>query len=303
MRAAFVAVLVASTCATCAAPRATTASTPDSEPTSAVQACETLYGQPLFMSNDLVVWSRVHDGSQVALVVSATTPGRDAMTDDVLPRVDAGMKVVAVCARQSNELYVLGRVESGATVLERWSLGEPAGAPFLHFVRSGTHRGTPVPWRPDEQIRWGISSEAAGPRTVAREEILRTQLGADAWWMQVDVDGRYVLVGTHEPELVVQLWIDGSGERVHLCDDRDAPGLGRTSSLNIGQHVEHGRVFWLHVADEAGTRCVFTDPDNDGVYAAPVLIPEERWEADGWNSAVWYRPSMSDWTTELPSDE
>ena len=276
----------------------------DSYPESAIDSL----GEGVLSANDLVLFARIQDGYELVIRQFDRNDSNRMFEGELEIPQSTAYRIHDVCARQSNELYLAGYSQAGDLIIERWTLAEPAGVRFLHIEASMLPPGSPLPPLPN--IQQGIAGGGAyvavasrGPgRRVQRSELMRMPMSAPPRWIIADPEGRYLVYCAGQPMVIIQRYYSGSV--VELCSEQSLPILKQVYSFGLAQHGSLGRVLHLEaMSDQPGAagepvHILFSDQENTSVFSPVQVLTHSEWTAQGFEGAVWYRPSLSVWDTE-----
>lgn len=267
------------------------------------RASSALHGAVLLLSDELVVWAKTSDDGHALTFLHVEDDGSTVRRERSSGPWSTPMRIAHVVARGSHEIYVLGELDGRANV-ERWELSRIVGEPFVSIQPSSTpvgHASAPLPIV-EFGKHLGAESAVTPKRSVVRTLVVDTQLVGELWWLLVDPEARYALIGTGEPSTVHQVQFEprvASPRLVRIGDESSSPQLARTISIQLAQHVDDGRLLIVSALDAQGglERTVFPDATNDALFEPCFALDDDAWKARGNDGVVWYRPTFVDWTS------
>jgi hypothetical protein len=179
--------------------------------------------------------------------------------------------VLHVGGRGTDLLVVLGVARNGDTILERWDIGLPAGAPTAALapaapvvgvavavpaLQLGVQGGTPIP----------PAQRGAGPQPSRTEVYRGPSLGQDLE-VEVDPNGRYALVLSRDGGALYRIVLAEGASADLILDSQSAPSLARVFGLDFYRHALLGQQVGGRIKGGAPlSRIVLGDLDNDGVF-------------------------------------
>lgn len=208
---------------------------------------------------------------------------------------------IFAAARESHEVYVLGD-DGGTTVIERWEHEIPNGAWYIRSNAVTTPIGVaaPVPAAPTIAVMGG-NTVGQDQRTTSLQQrrlpVFRGVFPHRLTSMEIDPEGRYLLLGTSDPHDVYQLSLVNPVLGAPVLEQKEIPALKHLGPGYLAHHVTLGRLLVMQglVPGVPGSsRLLWVDADNDGVFERSILETEAEWMSEGFDDAVWWVPSFFD---------
>ncbi len=179
--------------------------------------------------------------------------------------------VQRVAGRGTHLLVVLGTARDGElTVIERWDLTPTAGTPTLSFTQAtvavGTPVSTPAPVSAYQGGSWILPASRPAPTAPTRTECYRGPLLGEDLEIEVDPDGRFVLVLARGQGKLYRVLLEEDTTPVVILDDSQSPSLGYADGLQTFRHFSQGRQVSALLKGSPLARLVLYDYDNDGEF-------------------------------------
>lgn len=180
-------------------------------------------------------------------------------------------EVVQVAGRGTHLFVVLGRARDGElSVLERWDLTQPTGAPTVTLDQTSVVVGVSVATSPAtpgfQGGTWIAPSERTAPAQPARTECYRGPLLGEDLALEVDPDGRFALVLARDQGKLYRVLLEEDAEPVVVLDDTAVPALAHVNGLQTFRHATWGRQVSGFIDAPGLARLILFDYDNDAVF-------------------------------------
>lgn len=190
-------------------------------------------------------------------------------------------------SRHANELWVAGyQAATDAYIIERWRINADPGAYYSIKPAASSGIGTPIPLSTGSVAIKGGTYISVTPRTNSTQPNRSVQyMGlhfnvSGIRDIEVDPEGRFLLVMTKSPRNIYQIPLDGSSNATLLVTEALHPVLADAQVLQSYQNGTSGRAFVAGKHTFTGDAwLVIKDVHNDGIFDTFTTMTKSAYDS------------------------